>query len=47
MHATSDDKPLLLGTNIEGGLEIFDLGTGKHTGTMAKIAKTATQILSH
>ena len=47
LHATSDDKPLLLGTNIEGGLEIFDLGTGKHTGTMAKIAKMATQILSH
>ncbi len=47
LHATSDDKPLLLGTNIAGGLETFDLTAGKHTGTMEKIAKTATQILSH
>ncbi|MNN62488.1 hypothetical protein D3C81_1777950 [compost metagenome] len=47
LHATSDDKPLLLGTNIAGGLETFDLTTGKHTGTVEKIAKTATQILSH
>ncbi|MNZ80368.1 Aralkylamine dehydrogenase heavy chain precursor [compost metagenome] len=47
LHATSDDQPLLLGTNISGGLEVFDLKSGKHTGTMEKITKTPTQILSH
>ncbi|NBA94758.1 amine dehydrogenase large subunit [Pseudomonas sp. R5(2019)] len=47
LHATSDSKPLLLGTNIEGGLEVFDLTSGKHTGTMDKITKTPTQVLSH
>ncbi|WP_166358527.1 amine dehydrogenase large subunit [Pseudomonas akapageensis] len=47
LNATSDDKPLLLGANIEGGLEVFDLDAGKYTGTMEKIAKTATQILTH
>ncbi|BAN49157.1 amine dehydrogenase large subunit [Metapseudomonas resinovorans] len=47
LHATSDDNPLLLGINVAGGLEVFDLKAGKHTGTMADIHKTATQILSH
>jgi methylamine dehydrogenase heavy chain len=47
LQATSDDNPLLLGTNIAGGLEVFDLKSGKHTGTMERIQKTATQILSH
>lgn len=47
LRATTDDKPLLLGTNINGGLEIFDLASGKHTGTMDKITKTPTQVLSH
>ncbi|WP_236208326.1 amine dehydrogenase large subunit [Pseudomonas tohonis] len=47
LAATNDDKPLLLGTNITGGLEVFDLASGKHTGTMEKIAKTPIQILSH
>lgn len=47
LNATSDDNPLLLGTNIAGGLEVFDLKSGKHTGTMERIHKTATQILSH
>ncbi|PPC74259.1 amine dehydrogenase [Pokkaliibacter plantistimulans] len=47
LHATSDDHPLLLGTNIDGGLEIFDLTSGKHTGTMEKLAKTPIQILNH
>ncbi|WP_271407886.1 amine dehydrogenase large subunit [Pseudomonas sp. Q1-7] len=47
LHATSDDKPLLLGTNISGGLEVFDLTSGKHTGTMEAIAKTPIQVLSH
>lgn len=47
LHATGDDKPLLLGGNIEGGLEVFDLTTGKHLGTKPKAAKTAVQILSH
>ncbi|WP_137822391.1 amine dehydrogenase large subunit [Pseudomonas sp. D(2018)] len=47
LHATSDDQPLLLGTNISGGLEVFDLKSGKHTGTMERIAKTPIQVLSH
>ncbi len=47
LRATSDDKPLLLGTNIEGGLEVFDLTAGKHAGTLPKIAKTPVQVLTH
>ena len=47
LSATSDDKPLLLGANIEGGLEIFDLSTGEHNGTMAGVTKTPTLILNH
>ncbi len=39
MQATGDDKPLLLGSDVEGGLQIFDLKTNKHTGSMAKVAK--------
>ncbi|WP_448119115.1 amine dehydrogenase large subunit [Pseudomonas serbica] len=47
MQATGDDKPLLLGTDVEGGLQIFDLKTNQHTGSMAKVAKTATQVMSY
>ncbi|MGY2339410.1 amine dehydrogenase large subunit [Pseudomonas sp. SDO5532_S415] len=47
MQATGDDKPLLLGTDVEGGLQIFDLKSNKHTGSMAKVAKTATQVMSY
>ncbi|MHC8285975.1 amine dehydrogenase large subunit [Pseudomonas sp. XS1P51] len=47
MQATGDDKPLLLGADIEGGLQIFDLKTNQHTGSMAKVAKTATQVMSY
>ena len=47
MQATGDDKPLLLGTDVEGGLQIFDLKTNRHTGSMAKVAKTATQVMSY
>ena len=47
LSATSDDKPLLLGSNIEGGLEIFDLSSGKHKGTMEGVTKTPTLILNH
>ncbi|CAD5106891.1 amine dehydrogenase large subunit [Zestomonas carbonaria] len=47
MNATGDDQPLLLGSNIEGGLEIFDLKSGKHTGTMEKLVKSATLVLNH
>ncbi|WP_425318689.1 amine dehydrogenase large subunit [Pseudomonas nitroreducens] len=47
LHATTDDKPLLLGTDIEGGLQIFDLKTGKYNGSMDKIAKTPILVLSH
>lgn len=47
LHATSDDAPLLLGSTVTGGLEVFDLNSGKHTGTMEKIAKTPTLVQSH
>ncbi|KPU58621.1 methylamine dehydrogenase heavy chain family protein [Pseudomonas fluorescens] len=47
MQATGDDKPLLLGVDVEGGLQIFDLKTNKLTGSMPKVAKTATQVLSY
>lgn len=45
--ATSDDNPLLLGANVEGGLEIFDLKAGKHTGTMEGLTNTPTIIHTH
>lgn len=47
MQATGDDKPLLLGADVEGGLQIFDLTTNKLTGSMPKVAKTATQVMSY
>ena len=47
LSATSDDDPLLLGTNIEGGLEIFDISSGQHMGTMAGVTKTPTLVLNH
>lgn len=47
LHATQDAKPLLIGTNVSGGLEIFDLKSGTFNGTMDKIAKTPIQVLSH
>jgi methylamine dehydrogenase heavy chain len=47
LRATTDDKPLLLGANVIGGLEVFDLTSGKHNGTVEKIAKTAIYVLSH
>lgn len=47
LQATGDDKPLLLGADIEGGLQIFDLKTDKLKASMPKVAKTATQIMSY
>lgn len=47
LQATGDDKPLLLGADIEGGLQIFDLRTDKLNASMPKVAKTATQIMSY
>lgn len=47
MQATGDDKPLLLGADVEGGLQVFDLTSNQHTGAMAKVAKTATQVMSY
>lgn len=47
LQATGDDKPLLLGADVVGGLQIFDLKTNQHTGSMAKVAKTATQVMSY
>lgn len=47
LTATTDKKPLLLGTNIEGGMDIFDITTGQYQGTMDSMAKTPTLILTH
>ncbi|MGO1500096.1 MAG: amine dehydrogenase large subunit [Marinobacter sp.] len=47
MSATKDDNPLLLGVNIEGGLEIFDLNKGEHKGTMDGLSKTPTLVINH
>ena len=47
MQATGDDKPLLLGADVEGGLQIFDLTSNTLTGSMPKVAKTATQVMSY
>jgi len=49
INATSDDNPLLLGLNIEGGLEIFDLKRGAHRGTMEKLTtgELITLVYSH
>ena len=51
LNATSDEDPLLLGTNIEGGLEIFDLSENQsesqHSGTMEGVTKTPTLVLNH
>lgn len=47
LSATADQHPLLLGVNIEGGLEIFDLTSGQHTATMPGITKTPTLVLNH
>ena len=47
MQATGDAEPLLLGADVEGGLQIFDLKTNKLTGSMPKVAKTATQVMSY
>lgn len=47
LSATSDEEPLLLGMNIEGGMEIFDLTKGEHTGTMDGLSKTPTLVINH
>ena len=47
LHATSDANPLLLGTTVTGDMEVFDLKSGKHTGTVEKVAKTPSLIQSH
>ena len=47
LHASRDDKAVLLGLNIEGGLEIFDVKSGQYRGTMAGIAKSAAIALTH
>ena len=47
IHASRDDKAVLLGLNMEGGLEIFDVKSGQHRGTMPGIAKSAALVLTH
>ena len=47
LQATGDDKPLLLGADVEGGLQVFDLSTNKLQSSMPKVAKTATQVMSY
>jgi methylamine dehydrogenase heavy chain len=38
---------LLLGADVEGGLQVFDLSTNKLQSSMPKVAKTATQVMSY
>lgn len=40
LQASSDKAPILVGTDLEGGVQFFDLTTGKHSGAMDKIADT-------
>ncbi|HXH02028.1 MAG TPA: amine dehydrogenase large subunit [Candidatus Competibacteraceae bacterium] len=47
LRATQDEQPLLLGLDIEGGLNVFDARSGQHKGTMEGIAKTAPYLLTH
>jgi len=47
INATRDDNPLLLGANVEGGLEIFDLKSGEHRGTMDGVVHTGMLIHTH
>lgn len=47
LRATSDDEPLLLGINIDGGLDVFDLTDNTHTTTMDGISKIPALVLSH
>lgn len=47
LRATTDDNPLLVGGNMRGGLEIFDLGKGKHIATMEGVGKFPFALYSH
>jgi len=46
IYATNDDKPLLLGSRMDGGLDIFDLTSGEKR-QMERLTKTATLIYGH
>lgn len=47
LRATTDDDPLLVGGNMKGGLEIFDLGQGEHVATMEGVGKFPFALYSH
>ena len=46
LNATSDDKPLLLGVNIEGGLDVFDLSKMEYMHTVEGISAIPALVLS-
>jgi len=46
LRATSDDKPLLLGVNIEGGLDVFDLTKMEYMHTVDGISAVPALVLS-
>ncbi|MES1931666.1 amine dehydrogenase [Salinisphaera shabanensis T35B1] len=46
MNATSDDAPLLLGVNIDGGLDVFDLTKMEYMHTVDGISAIPALVLS-
>jgi len=47
LRATSDDEPLLLGVNIDGGLDVFDLTKMQYMHTVDGISAIPALVLSH
>lgn len=47
LRATSDDEPLLLGVNIDGGLDVFDLSKMQYMHTVDGISDIPALVLSH
>ncbi|ROO29351.1 amine dehydrogenase large subunit [Salinisphaera orenii] len=47
LRATRDDAPLLLGININGGLDVFDLTTSEYMHTVEGISDIPALVLSH
>jgi len=40
LQASRDDAPILVATDLEGGVQFFDLASGKHSGAMDQVAAT-------
>jgi methylamine dehydrogenase heavy chain len=47
LHATSDENPLLFATNLEGGIEIFDINSKSHKATREGLLNAGIFMLSH